>query len=90
MYPILNEIDLAIQRLPEWIKDEWKLADATLTFQLMRPKVKKQPKGVALVRPCLEQDDEVLMYQVISPWVGRGASLTGAYSRPRTTLGTSA
>ncbi|WVR08783.1 hypothetical protein IAU60_005841 [Kwoniella sp. DSM 27419] len=49
LWPILNEVDLAVRRLKGWMRDESRLWDAMLAFQSMRPRVKKQPKGVALI-----------------------------------------
>ncbi|WRT70905.1 uncharacterized protein IL334_007904 [Kwoniella shivajii] len=49
LWPILNEIDLAIRRVEDWMKDESRIWDAMLSFKSMRPRIKKQPKGVALI-----------------------------------------
>ncbi|ORY28000.1 Aldehyde/histidinol dehydrogenase [Naematelia encephala] len=49
LWPILHEIELAVKRLPGWMKDEGRLWDAIFTFQTMRPRIHKQPKGVALI-----------------------------------------
>ncbi|KAK1923282.1 Aldehyde/histidinol dehydrogenase [Papiliotrema laurentii] len=49
VFPILNEVDLAIKRLPKWAKDETRYMDSMLTFKFMSPRIHKQPKGVALI-----------------------------------------
>ncbi|WWC92528.1 uncharacterized protein L201_007487 [Kwoniella dendrophila CBS 6074] len=49
LWPIINEIDLAVRRVESWMKDESKIWDAMLSYKTMRPRVKKQPKGVALI-----------------------------------------
>lgn len=33
MFPIYNEIDLAVKKLPEWMKDETRGSDAILAFR---------------------------------------------------------
>ncbi|WVW80658.1 hypothetical protein I302_102644 [Kwoniella bestiolae CBS 10118] len=49
LWPILNEINLARKRVKGWMKDESRLWDAMFSFKFMRPRIKKQPKGVALI-----------------------------------------
>ncbi|WWD20892.1 hypothetical protein CI109_105370 [Kwoniella shandongensis] len=49
LWPIINEINLALKRVEGWMKDEWRIKDAMFSFKSMRPRVKKQPKGVALI-----------------------------------------
>jgi hypothetical protein len=34
--PTLNEIDLAVKRLPEWMKDDKRTRDSTYAFKLAR------------------------------------------------------
>ncbi|ODN92095.1 aldehyde dehydrogenase (NAD+) [Cryptococcus wingfieldii CBS 7118] len=46
---IYNEVELAVRRLESWMKDESRMGDSILSMQVMRPRVKKQPKGVALI-----------------------------------------
>lgn len=54
---IIDEINLAVKRLPEWVKDESCVRDTGLAFKLNRPRVRRQPKGVGLI---------------IGPWVSLG------------------
>ncbi|WWC98379.1 hypothetical protein V866_005270 [Kwoniella sp. B9012] len=49
LWPILNEIDLAVRRVKGWMNDESRIWDAMFSFKFMRPRIKKQPKGVALI-----------------------------------------
>nr|XP_019007737.1 aldehyde dehydrogenase (NAD+) [Kwoniella pini CBS 10737]OCF46518.1 aldehyde dehydrogenase (NAD+) [Kwoniella pini CBS 10737] len=49
LWPILNEVDLAVRRVKGWMKDESRIWDAMLSFKFMRPRVKKQPKGPVLI-----------------------------------------
>ncbi|WWC64986.1 uncharacterized protein I303_107600 [Kwoniella dejecticola CBS 10117] len=49
LWPILNEIDLAVRRVKSWMRDESRIWDAMLSFKFMRPRVKKQPKGPVLI-----------------------------------------
>lgn len=68
LWPALNEIDLAVKNVENWMKDETRTADAILSMKTMREleetsqdfiltllasRVKKQPKGVALVSHSL-------------------------------------
>lgn len=68
LWPALNEIDLAVKNVENWMKDETRTADAILSMKTMREleessqgfiltllasRVKKQPKGVALVSRSL-------------------------------------
>ncbi|OCF56063.1 aldehyde dehydrogenase (NAD+) [Kwoniella mangroviensis CBS 10435] len=46
LWPILNEIDLAVRRVKGWMKDESRIWDAMFSFKFMRPRIKKQPKGI--------------------------------------------
>ncbi|KAJ9104421.1 hypothetical protein QFC21_001916 [Naganishia friedmannii] len=45
----LREIDLAVDRLAEWMKDESGVRDTPAMFKLNNPRIKKQPKGVGLI-----------------------------------------
>lgn len=36
MFPIYSEIELALKRLPKWMKDEGRMWDAALFFKPMR------------------------------------------------------
>lgn len=36
LYPVMNEIDIAVRRLPGWMKDESRIWDAILSFKAMR------------------------------------------------------
>jgi acyl-CoA reductase-like NAD-dependent aldehyde dehydrogenase len=45
----LREIELAVERLAEWMQDESGVRDTPLMFKLNNPRVKKQPKGVGLI-----------------------------------------
>ncbi|KAI9637190.1 Aldehyde/histidinol dehydrogenase [Dioszegia hungarica] len=49
LYPIYNEIELAIRKLPEWMKTESRSKDAITTFKFISPRIVKQPKGVVLI-----------------------------------------
>ncbi|KAK8850725.1 hypothetical protein IAR55_004645 [Kwoniella newhampshirensis] len=49
LWPIVNEINLALKRVEGWMQDEGRISDAMFSFKSMRPRVKKQPKGVALI-----------------------------------------
>ncbi|KAL1412475.1 Hexadecenal dehydrogenase [Vanrija albida] len=49
IWPVVNQIALAIKRLPQWMKPESASKDASLMFKLMSPRVVKQPKGVSLI-----------------------------------------
>ncbi|GFZ51302.1 hypothetical protein JCM24511_09062 [Saitozyma sp. JCM 24511] len=49
LFIILNEIDLAVRRLSKWMKDDGRWWDATFAYKSMKPRVTKQPKGVALI-----------------------------------------
>lgn len=64
LWPALNEIDLAVKNVENWMKDETRTADAILSMKTMRElretsqgfiltllasRVRKEPKGVALV-----------------------------------------
>ncbi|KAL7420913.1 Hexadecenal dehydrogenase [Cryptotrichosporon argae] len=53
LWVIYGEIELAVRRLPTWIKDEPRTADALAAYRSMKPRVRKQPKGVALNFPFL-------------------------------------
>lgn len=68
LWPALNEIDLAVKNVENWMKDETRTADAILSMKTMRElretsrgfiltllasRVRKQPKGVALVSHTL-------------------------------------
>ncbi|RXK39394.1 hypothetical protein M231_03347 [Tremella mesenterica] len=44
-----NEIELAIRSTKKWMKDETQYKDALLAYKFMRPSVKKQPRGLALI-----------------------------------------
>ncbi|CAD6588011.1 MAG: hypothetical protein TREMPRED_004909, partial [Tremellales sp. Tagirdzhanova-0007] len=48
LYTTICEIDLAVKRLPEWMADERRLRDARFAFKFMNPRIRKQPKGIAL------------------------------------------
>jgi aldehyde dehydrogenase (NAD+) len=45
----MREIELAVERLPEWMKDESGVRDTPLGFKMNNPRIKKQPKGVGLI-----------------------------------------
>ncbi|GHJ84787.1 hypothetical protein NliqN6_1189 [Naganishia liquefaciens] len=45
----MREIELAVERLAEWMKDESGVRDTPLGFKLNNPRIKKQPKGVGLI-----------------------------------------
>ncbi|EAL17614.1 hypothetical protein CNBM0290 [Cryptococcus deneoformans B-3501A] len=49
IWPTLNEIDLAVKNVKKWMKDESRTGDAILAMKSMPSRVKKQPKGVALI-----------------------------------------
>jgi hypothetical protein len=60
VFPLFGEIELALNKLPGWMKDEGRIWDASLFFKVMStyiigtllmegPKVMRQPKGVSLV-----------------------------------------
>lgn len=49
VWVILHEVELAVARLAEWMKDESGFRDTHAGFKLNRPRVKKQPKGPALI-----------------------------------------
>jgi hypothetical protein len=60
VFPLFGEIELALSKLPGWMKDEGRIWDASLFFKVMSmsiigtllmegPKVMRQPKGVSLV-----------------------------------------
>ncbi|WVQ83377.1 hypothetical protein IAT38_005518 [Cryptococcus sp. DSM 104549] len=49
LWPVLNEIDLAVKKVGCWMKDDRRITDALFSMKSMRPRVKKQPKGVALI-----------------------------------------
>ncbi|TYJ57279.1 hypothetical protein B9479_002012 [Cryptococcus floricola] len=49
LWIIFNEIELAVRKVETWMKDEGRMGDALLSMQSMRPRVRKQPKGVALI-----------------------------------------
>ncbi|KIR31413.1 aldehyde dehydrogenase (NAD+) [Cryptococcus deuterogattii MMRL2647] len=49
LWPALNEIDLAVKNVENWMKDETRTADAILSMKTMPSRVRKQPKGVALI-----------------------------------------
>ncbi|WVF67830.1 hypothetical protein IAT40_002591 [Kwoniella sp. CBS 6097] len=66
LWPILNEIDLAVRRVEGWMKDESRVWDAMLAFKSMRPRVKKQPKGVALIISAWNYPWQL----TLSPFVG--------------------
>ncbi|WVQ95403.1 hypothetical protein IAU59_002500 [Kwoniella sp. CBS 9459] len=66
LWPILNEIDLAVRRLEGWMKDESRIWDAMLAFKTMRPRVNKQPKGVALIISAWNYPWQL----TLSPFVG--------------------
>ncbi|OCF45583.1 aldehyde dehydrogenase (NAD+) [Kwoniella heveanensis CBS 569] len=66
LWPILNEIDLAVRRVEGWMKDEPRIWDAMLAFKTMRPRVKKQPKGVALIISAWNYPWQL----TLSPFVG--------------------
>jgi hypothetical protein len=41
MWPALNEIDLALKRLPEWMKDEDRSGDAVWSFKTVGKSVER-------------------------------------------------
>ncbi|ORX40867.1 Aldehyde/histidinol dehydrogenase [Kockovaella imperatae] len=49
LWPVYNEIALAIRRLPTWVKPEVRWWDSQLAFKFMCPTIRKQPKGVCLI-----------------------------------------
>ncbi|WVO13587.1 hypothetical protein L204_101208 [Cryptococcus depauperatus] len=49
LWPVINEIDLAVQKTEKWMTDEYRIGDALLAMKTMQPRIKKQPKGVALI-----------------------------------------
>lgn len=49
VWVILHEVELAVSRLSEWMADESGFRDTHVGFKLNKPRVKKQPKGPALI-----------------------------------------
>ncbi len=59
VWPLMSEVELAIERVQEWMSPESGFRDTPWGFALNNPMVRKEPKGPGLI---------------VTPWVSAGVS----------------
>lgn len=78
MWPALNEIDLALKRLPEWMKDEDRSGDAVWSFKTVGKSSSNGSGGekrlTFSVAKVKKQPKGVCLVSLISPTDGRAPS----------------